>query len=139
MTTPPIDKGKGKQLLYSKENSPRPSPIQRPRYTSSPPTAVIQPGDSTPSPISPNIADDFAMTSSAPLRRALSSESPRLRKEIESNPEPIIRTESPPTPTPRSPSPPSQQVVRVEPAALTMRKDEPTPAPVTTLKPESQE
>ena len=35
MTTPPTDKGKGKQLLYSRETSPRPSPIQRPRYTSS--------------------------------------------------------------------------------------------------------
>ena len=83
MTTPPIDKGKGKQLLYSQESSPRLSPIQRPRYTSSPPTAVIRPGDSTPSPISPNVADDFAVTSSVPLRRTLSSESSKLRKEIE--------------------------------------------------------
>ena len=55
MSTPPADKGKGKQLLYSREDSPRLSPIQRPRYTSSPTTAVIQPGDSTPSPISPNV------------------------------------------------------------------------------------
>ena len=117
MTTPPIDKGKGKQLLYSRENSPRLSPIQRPQYTSSPPTAVIRPGDSTPSPISPNVADDFAVTSSVPLRRALSSESSKLREEIKPNPEPIIET--------RPPTPPSQQTVRVEPAALTKSEDEP--------------
>ena len=124
MTTPPVDKGKGKQLLYSRENSPRLSPIQRPRYTSSPPTAVIRPGDSTPSPISPSVADDFAVTSSVPLRRTLSSESSKLRKEIELNPEPIIRTESPLAPTPRPPTPPSQQAVRVELAALTKSEDE---------------
>ena len=125
MTTPPIDKGKGKHLLYSREGSPRLSPIQRPRYTSSPPTAVIRPGDSTPSPISPNVADDFAVTSSVPLRRTLSSESSKLRKEIELNPEPVIRTESPLAPTPRLPTPPSQQAVRVEPAALIKSEDEP--------------
>jgi hypothetical protein len=125
MTTPPTDKGKGKQLLYSQENSPQPSPIPKPRYTSSPPTAVIQLGDSTPSPISPNVADDFAMTSSAPLRRTLSSESSKLRKEIEANPEPVIKTEPTPTPTLRSPTPPSQQAVRVEPAALIKSEDEP--------------
>ena len=124
MTTPPIDKGKGKQLLYSREDSPRLSPIQRPRYTSSPPTAVIRPGDSTPSPISPNVANDFAVTSSVPLRRTLSSESSKLRKEIELNPEPIIRTKSPLAPTPRLPTPPSQQAVRVEPAALIKSEDE---------------
>ena len=124
MTTPPTDKGKGKQLLYSRENSPRPSPIQRPGYTSSPPTAVIQLGDSTPSPISPNVADDFAMTSSAPLRRTLSSESSKLRKEIEPNPEPVVKTEPTPTPTLRSPTPPSQQVVWVEPATLMKSEDE---------------
>ena len=124
MTTPPTDKGKGKQLLYNRENSPKPSPIQRPRYTSSPPTAVIQPGDSTPSPISPNAADDFAMTLSAPLRRTLSSESSKLRKEIEPNPEPVVKTEPTPTPTLRSPTPPSQQVVRVNPATLIKREDE---------------
>ena len=117
MTTPPTDKGKGKQLLYSQENSPRPSPIQRPRYTSSPPTAIIRPGDSTPSPISPNVANDFAMISDAPLRRTLSSESSKLRKEIEPNPEPIVET--------RSPTPPNQQAVRVEPAALTQSEEEP--------------
>ena len=125
MTTPPTDKGKGKQLLYSRENSPKPSPIQRPRYTSSPPTAVIQPGDSTPSPISPNVADDFAMTSSAPLQRTLSSESSKLRKEIEPNPEPVVKTEPTPTPTLRSLTPPSQQVVRVELATLIKSEDEP--------------
>ena len=113
MATPPTDKGKGKQLLYSRENSPRPAPIQRPRYTSSPSTAIIRPGDSTPSPISPNVADDFAVTSSAPLRRTLSSESSKLQEEIE------------PIDTVRSPTPPSQQAVRVEPAALTKREEEP--------------
>ena len=117
MTTPPTDKGKGKQLLYSQENSPRLSPIQRPRYTSSPPTAVIRPGDSTPSPISPSVADDFTMTSSVPLRRTLSSESSKLREEIEPKPESIVET--------RSPTPPSQQAVRVEPAALTTSEDKP--------------
>ena len=117
MTTPPTDKGKGKQLLYNRESSPRLAPIQRPRYTSSPPTAVIRPGDLTPSPISPNVADNFAVTSSAPLRRTPSSESSKLREEIELNPEPIIRTE-PPTPS-------SQQAVRIEPAALTKKEDEP--------------
>ena len=116
MTTPPIDKGKGKQLLYSRENSPRLSPIQRPRYTTSPPTAVIRPGDSTPSPISPNVADDFATISSAPLRRTTSSKSSKLREEIEPNPEPMDTT--------RTPTPPSQQVVRVEPAALTKSEEE---------------
>ena len=120
MTTPPTDKGKGKQLLYSRENSPRLPPIQRPRYTSSPLTAVIQPGDSMPSPISPNVADDFAITSSVPLRRTLSSKSSKLRKEIELNPEPIVETE------PSSiPPPPSHEVVRVEPAAVTKSEDEP--------------
>ena len=117
MTTPPTDKDKGKQLLYGRENSPRPAPIQRPRYTSSPPTAVIRPGDSTPSPISPNVADDFTATSSAPLRRTLSSESSKLREEIKSNPEPID--------TIRSPTPPSQQAVRIEPAALMKNEEEP--------------
>ena len=125
MTTPPTDKGKGKQLLYSRENSPRLSPIQRPRYTSSPPTAVIRPGDSTPSPISPNVTNDFAMTSNVPLRRTMSGESSKLRKEVEPNPEPIIRTESPPTPAPRPSTTPSQQAVRVEPAVLTRSEDEP--------------
>ena len=115
MTTPPIDKGKGKQLFYSRENSPRLSPIQRPRYTSSPPTAVIRPGDSTPSPISPNVAEDFAITSSAPLQRMLSSESSKLRTEIEINPEPIVETES---------TPPSQHAVREEPAVLIKSEDE---------------
>ena len=124
MMTPPIDKGKGKQLLYSRENSPRLSPIQRPRYTSSPPTAIIRPGDSTPSPISPNIADDFAVTSSTPLRRTLSSESSKLRKEIELNPEPIVGTKSPLAPTPRLPTPPSRQAVWEEPAALIESGDE---------------
>ena len=117
MTTPPTDKGKGKQLLYSRENSPRLSPIQRPRYTSSPPTAVIRPGDSTPSPISPNVADNFTVTSSAPLRRTLSSESSKLRKEIEPSPEPID--------TIRSLTPPSQQAVRIEPTALTKSEEGP--------------
>ena len=125
MTTPPTDKGKGKQLLYNQEDSPRPSPIQQPRYTSSPPTAVIQPGDSTPSPISPNVADDFTMTSSAPLRRTLSSESSKLRKEIEPNPEPIVKTEPSPTPILRAPTPPNQQAVQEEPAALIKSEDEP--------------
>ena len=124
MTTPPTDKGKGKQLLYSRENSPRPSPIQQPQYTSSPPTAVIQLGDSMPSLISPNVADDFAMTSSAPLRRTLSSESSKLRKEIEPNPESVVKTEPSPTPILRSPTPPSQQAVRVELAALIKSEDE---------------
>ena len=123
MTTPPIDKGKGKQLLYNQESSPRLSPIQRPRYTSSPPTAVIQPGDSTPSPIPPNVADNFAMISSVPLRCTLSSESSKLQKEVELNPEPIIRTKSPPISTLRTPTPPSQQAVRVEPAALIKDED----------------
>ena len=116
MTTPPTDKGKGKQLLYSRENSPRLSPIQRPRYTSSPPTAVIQPGDSTPSPISPNVAGDFAMTSSVSLRRTLSSESSKLREEIKPNPEPIVET--------RPPTPLGQQTVREGPAVLTKSEDE---------------
>ena len=122
MTTPPIDKGKGKQLLYSRENSPRLSPIQRPRYTSSPSTAVIRPGDSTPSPISPNVANDFVVTSNVPVRRTLSSESSKLREEIKPNPEPIVET--------RPPTPPSQQTVREEPAVLTKSEDEsrrPTP------------
>ena len=123
MTTPPIDKGKGKRLLYSRENSPRLSPIQQPQYTSSLPTAVILPGDSTPSPISPNVAEDFTMTSSAPLRRTLSSESSKLRTEIEINPEPIVGTESTPTPVPRLPTPPSQHAVRVEPAVLIKSED----------------
>ena len=117
MTTPPTDKGKGKQLLYSRENSPRPSPIQRPRYTSSPPTAVIRPGDSTPSPISPNVANDFAITASVPLQRALSSESSKLREEIEPNPEPIAMI--------KSPTPPSPQAVRIEPAAPTTSEEGP--------------
>ena len=124
MTTPSTNKGKGKPLLYSRENSPRLPPIQRPRYTSSPPTAIIRPGDSTPSPISPNIADDFAVTSGALLRRTLSSESSKLREEIELNPEPIVRAKSPLAPTPRLPTPPSQQAVRVRPAALIKGKDE---------------
>ena len=117
MTTPPTDKGKGKQLLYNRENSPRPSPIQRLRYATSPPTAVIWPGDSTPSPISPNVTNDFAVTSSTPLRRMLSNESSKLREETELNPEPIVET--------RSPTPPGRQAVRVEPAALTKSEDEP--------------
>ena len=125
MTTPPTDKGKGKQLLYSRENSPRLSPMQRPRYTSSLPTAVIRPGDSTPSLISPNAASDFAMTSSVPLQRTLSSESSKLRKEVEPNPEPIVRTKSSPISTVRPPTPLSQQAVRVEPAVLTKSEDEP--------------
>ena len=123
MTTPPTDKGKGKQLLYSQENSPRLSPIQRPQYTSSPLTAVIRPGDLTLSLISPNVADDFAVTTSAPLRRTLSSESSKLRKEIGTDPEPIVEIELIPTPTPRLPTP-SQQAVRVEPAALTKSEEE---------------
>ena len=124
MTTPPTDKGKGKQLLYSRESSPRPSPIQRPRYTSSPPTAVIWLGDSTPSPISPNVTDDFAVTLSAPLRRMLSSESSKLRKEVEPNPKPIVRTEFSPMPTLRPPTPLHQQAVRVKPAVLTKSEHE---------------
>ena len=63
------------------------------------------------------MADDFAMTSSAPLRHTLSSESSKLREEIELNPEPINKI--------RSPTPPSQQAVRVKPAALTKSEDEP--------------
>ena len=78
-----------------------------------------------PSLISPNVTDDFAMTSSALLRHTLSSESSKLRKETESNPEPIIKTKSPPTSTLRSPTPPSQQAVRVEPAALMKSESEP--------------
>ena len=125
MTTPPTDKGKGKQLLYSRENSPKPSPIQRPRYTSSPPTAVIQPGDSTPSPISPNITDNFAITLSPSLRRTLSSESSKLRTEIELKPEPVIKTKQPPTPPIRPSIPPSQEAVWAEPAALIKSEEEP--------------
>ena len=124
MTAPPIDKGKGKQLLYSRENSPRLSPIQRPQYTSSPPTAVIQPGDSTPSPISLNVAGDFAMTSNAPLQRTLSNESSQLRKEVEIDPEPIMETEPIPASILRLPTPLSQQAVRVEPAILIKSEDE---------------
>ena len=65
------------------------------------------------------------MTSSAPLRRMLSSESSKLRKEVEPNPEPIVRTKSSPISTVRPPTPPSQQAVRVEPAVLTKSEDEP--------------
>ena len=118
MMTPPTDKGKGKQLLYSREHSPQLPPLQRPRYTSSPQTAVIQPGDSTPSPISPNITDDFAITSSPSMRRTLSSESSKLRMEIEPIPEQLTKTEPSPTPTPSS-----QEAVRVELAALIKSED----------------
>ena len=65
------------------------------------------------------------MISSVPLRRTLSNESSKLRKEIEMTPEPIIETESTPTSAPRLPTPPSQQAVRIEPAALTRSEDEP--------------
>ena len=125
MSTPPTDEGKGKQLLYSREHSPRPPPLQRPRYTSSPPTAVIKLGDSTPSPMSPNVADDFAVISSPSMPQTLSNENSKLRMEIEPNPEPIINTELPSTPTFRSFTLPSQEAIRVEPVVLIKSKDEP--------------
>jgi hypothetical protein len=46
MTTPPA--GQGKLLLYEQKDKPRPSPLKKQRSTNEPPTAVIQPGEATP-------------------------------------------------------------------------------------------
>ena len=77
------------------------------------------------SPISPNVANNFAVTSSPSMRRTLSSKNSKLQMEIEPNPEPIINAEPPSIPMFRSLTPPSQEAIRVEPVALIKSKNEP--------------
>ena len=65
------------------------------------------------------------MTSSASLRRTLSNESSKLRKEVKTDPESIVETEPTPTSIQRLLTPLSKRAVRVEPAALIKSKGEP--------------
>ena len=78
-----------------------------------------------PSPISPNVVDDFTVTLSPSMRRTLSSKSSKLQMEIEPHPEPIINAEPSSTPIFQSPTPLSQEAIRVELVALIKNKDEP--------------
>jgi hypothetical protein len=130
MTTPPTNQGK--QLLYNQENRPQPSPLQQPRHMTTPPTAVIQPGAATPSPISPNAAQNFGMTPGPSIHRTLSSESSKRQTESEPNPKPSIKPKRPLTSVKikQTPTPPIQEVTWVELVTLTRAVEEPRSTPL---------